>query len=131
MSKKLITSLAAVVFVLTFSGIAFAHHGGAGYDMQTTLTVKGVVTDFEFVNPHSQIFFDVKNDKGETEKWGAEITAPSKLARAGWTKHTLKPGDEITVTGNPAKNAARTMTVRKLIGPDGQALPLNESQGQE
>jgi hypothetical protein len=130
MAKKVITSLAALVVVLTLSGAAFAHHGGAGYDMQNTVTVKGVVTDFQFVNPHSQIYFDVKNDKGEVEKWGAEITAPSKLARAGWTKHTLKPGDEITVTGNPAKSAAHTMTVRKLIGPDGQPLPLSETAEQ-
>ncbi len=131
MMKKLAVCSAALAMALIFSGAAFAHHGGAAYDTSTLITVKGVVTDFEFINPHSQIYFDVKNDKGEIEKWGAEITAPSKLARAGWTKHTLKPGDEITVTGNPAKNAARTMTVRKLIGPDGQPLPLNENQGQE
>jgi hypothetical protein len=131
MTKKLNASLAAVVCILVFSGAIFAHHGGAGYDTKTVLTLKGVVTDFEFVNPHSQIYFDVKNDKGETENWGAEITAPSKLARAGWTKHTLKPGDEIIVTGNPAKNAAHTLSIRKLIGPDGQALPLSENQGQE
>jgi hypothetical protein len=130
MVKKLITSLAPLVVVLTLSGAVFAHHGGAGYDMQTTLTVKGVVTDFQFVNPHSQIYFEVKNDKGETEKWAAEITAPSKLARAGWTKHTLKPGDEVTITGNLAKSAAHTMTVRKLIGPDGQPLPLSETAEQ-
>jgi hypothetical protein len=130
MVKKLITSLAALVVVLTLAGAAFAHHGGAGYDMNNTVTVKGTVTDFEFVNPHSQIYFEVKNDKGETEKWAAEITAPSKLARAGWTKHTLNPGDQITVTGNLAKSAAHTMTVRKLIGPDGQALPLSEAAGE-
>jgi hypothetical protein len=130
MAKKLIASLAAIVAVLALSGAAFAHHGGAGYDMQNTVTVKGVVTDFEFVNPHSQIYFEVKNDKGETEKWAAEITAPSKLARAGWSKRTLKPGDQVMITGNLAKSAAHTMTVRKLIGPDGQALPLSETADQ-
>ena len=103
-----------------------AHHGAAAFDVTKMVTVKGTVTDFQYVNPHVQVYFDAKNDKGETEAWQGELTAPNKLSRAGWTKRTLKPGDMITVTGNPAANGAHTLWIRKLIGPDGESLQLFE-----
>ena len=56
--------------------------------------------------------------------WQAEVAAPTKLARAGWTKHTFKPGDSITVTGAPAKSNKHSLWVQKLIGADGQPVPL-------
>jgi len=118
--------LAAVACLLAVSAPMFAHHGTAAYDTKNQITVKGTVTDFEFVNPHAQIYFDVKNDKGETENWQGEITAPNKLSRAGWTKHTLKPGDQITVSGPVAKSGKHSVWIQKLIGPDGQPLPLFE-----
>jgi len=108
------------------SGAAFAHHGTAAYDTKNIVTVKGTMTDFRFINPHVQLFFDVKNDKGEVENWQAELTAPNKLSRAGWDKHTLKPGDSITASGYVSKGDAHTMWINKLIGPDGQPLRLFE-----
>lgn len=103
-----------------------AHHGTAAFDVSKMVTVTGTVTDFQYVNPHVQVYFDVKNDKGEMEKWQGELTAPNKLNRAGWTRHTLKPGDMITVTGNQAKGGIHTMWIRKMIGPDGQEMQLYE-----
>jgi hypothetical protein len=90
------------------------------------LTFNATVTKFLFVNPHCQIYFDVKNDKGEVEHWQGELTAPNKLARAGWTKHTLNTGDQITVGGFAGKNAGRSLWIRKLVGPDGQSMLLSE-----
>ena len=116
--------LTASLFVA--SGAAFAHHGTGLYYGTGTVTMKGTITEFAFVNPHSQIYFDVKNEKGETENWQAELTAPNKLARAGWDKHTLKPGDSITASGYVSKNDPHTMWINKLIGPDGEALHLFE-----
>jgi hypothetical protein len=106
--------------------LAFAHHGSSAYDTNSMLTFKATVTEFLFVNPHCQIYFDVKNDKGEVEHWQGELTAPNKLARAGWTKHTLNPGDQITVGGFAGKNAGRSLWIRKLVGPDGQSMLLSE-----
>jgi hypothetical protein len=105
---------------------AFAHHGTAAYDTSKVVTVKGAMTEFRFINPHVQLFFEVKNDKGETEMWQAELTAPNKLSRAGWDKHTLKPGDSITASGFVTKDGTRVMWINKLIGPDGQPLQLFE-----
>jgi len=125
-AKGLLLFLAAILSALLVSAPLLAHHGAAAFDVTKMVTVKGTVTDFQYVNPHVQIYFDVKNDKGESEAWQGELTAPNKLSRAGWTKRTLKPGDSITVTGNPAQSGAHTLWIRKLIGPDGESLQLFE-----
>jgi Family of unknown function (DUF6152) len=64
MRTKFLVPVATVFAVLAVAGPTFAHHGTAAYDMKDTVTVKGTVTDFEFVNPHCRVYFDVKNDKG-------------------------------------------------------------------
>jgi len=124
----MICKLLTLAGLLMVSYPTFAHHGFARYDTAKLVTVKGTVTDFQFINPHCQIYFEVKDDKGEVEKWEGELTAPSKLSRAGWTKHTLNPGDQITVGGYPGKNDPHTLWIQKLIGPDGQPLRLSETQ---
>ena len=126
MRAKILFLTIGAVAVLIVSGPTFAHHGTAAYDTKNIVTVKGTMTDFRFINPHVELFFDVKNDKGEVEKWQAELTAPNKLSRAGWDKHTLKPGDSITASGYIAKDDPHTMWINKLIGPDGQPLRLFE-----
>lgn len=126
MKIKIFVSILGVAALLIAAGSAFAHHGTAAYDTKNLVTVKGMMTEFRFVNPHVQLYFDAKNDKGETEKWQAELTAPNKLSRAGWDKHTLNPGDSITATGYVSKNDPHTMWINKLIGPDGQQLHLFE-----
>ena len=93
MRNKLIFSLISLGILFSLSGPAFAHHGSAAYDMSKTVTVTGTVTDFQFVNPHVLISMDVKDPSGKMEKWEGELTSPNHLARAGWTKSTLKPGD--------------------------------------
>lgn len=126
MKTKIFVSILGVAALLIAAGSALAHHGTAAYDTKNLVTVKGTMTEFRFVNPHVQLYFDVKNDKGETDRWQAELTAPNKLSRAGWDKHTLNPGDSITATGYVSKNDPHTMWINKLIGPDGQQLHLFE-----
>ena len=104
MRKKLILSLISTGVLFVLSGPAFAHHGSAAYDMSKSVTVAGTITDFQFVNPHVLIAMDVKDPSGKVEKWQGELTSPNHLARAGWTKSTLKPGDQITLIGGPAKS---------------------------
>ena len=122
---RLPVCLAVSGFYLLASCAAFAHHGGAVYDMSKMTTVKGVVTDFQFINPHSQIFFDAKTDKGEVEKWIAEGNSGTALSRFGWKKDSLKPGDQITAIGNRSKNGSTTMHLRKLILANGEELPVD------
>jgi uncharacterized protein DUF6152 len=126
MKLKIFVLIMSVAAVLVVSSATFAHHGTAAYDTKNIVTVKGTMTDFRFINPHVQLYFDVKNDKGEVDKWQAELTAPNKLTRAGWDKYTLKAGDPITASGYVSKNDPHTMWINKLIGPDGQQLHLFE-----
>jgi Family of unknown function (DUF6152) len=121
--RKMILSLLLLGVLFILSGPAFAHHGSAAYDMSKTIMVTGKVTDFQFVNPHVLITMDVKDPSGKLEKWEGELTSPNHLARAGWTKSTLKPGDEVTLAGGPAKSGSPTMWIRKIT-KDGQEVSL-------
>jgi Family of unknown function (DUF6152) len=123
MHKKFILSLFSLGICLVLSSAAFAHHGAAAYDMSKTVTVTGTVTDFQFVNPHVLIAMDVKDASGKVEKWQGELTSPNHLSRAGWTKSTLKPGDQVTLIGGPAKSGSPTMWIRKVM-KDGEEVSL-------
>lgn len=97
-----------------------AHHGEANYDTDKIVSVKGTVTEFQFINPHTLIAMDVKNDKGEIEKWNCEARSPGMLVRAGgWDKGTLKIGDVITAAGYRGKGGAMVLRLNKIILADG------------
>jgi hypothetical protein len=97
-------TLAAALLFLSAS--AAAHHGNSAYDEQARVTIKGVVTEFVWTNPHSQIYLDVKDKNGTVVHWGVETNSPAILTRAGWTSRSVKPGDEVTIILCPAKNGA-------------------------
>jgi hypothetical protein len=125
-TQRFLLVFAVAVGVLVAAVPMFAHHGTAAFDTSKAVTVKGAVTEFVFLNPHVQVYFDVKNEKGEMEKWQGELTAPNKLARAGWTKKTLQPGDVIEVTGFRVQSGGNTLWIRKLVDAKGESLPLFE-----
>jgi len=121
--KKLACFVAALFCVIIISAPVPAHHGEANYDTEKIVSVKGSVTDFEFVNPHVQISLDVKNDKGEIEKWVGEARSPAMLARyGGWDRNTLKTGDVITFYGHRTKNGTNFMRLDKIVMGDGKEL---------
>ena len=122
--KTLFVSLTSAVIVLA-SGIVSAHHGRAAYG-NTEVTVQATVTEFKFINPHVQVYFDVVGEDGELQHWQGEMTAPNKMARGGWTKQTLQPGDEITITGRQARNGGHSVVINEIIMPNGESIPLWE-----
>jgi hypothetical protein len=116
-----LTILFAALFV---ASPIFAHHGETNYDTDKLVSVKATVTDFEFINPHVQIYLEAKNDKGETEKWTCEARSPAMLVRnGGWDKNTLKTGDVITATGFRAKNGTNILRLKEIVLADGTKLP--------
>lgn len=102
---------------------AFAHHGSSiSYDLKKTVTLKGTVSEFVWSNPHCQIYFDVKDDHGNVVRWGAETNGPGALAKDGWTKTTLKPGDEATIVVFPAKIGRPYGLLSKVVFAGGKEL---------
>ena len=113
---------------LTFAGFLIsipllAHHGASEYDMTKIVTLPGTVKELQFVNPHTLLTFTVKEESGKASEWQGELPSPNLLSRRGWSRSTLKPGDQVTVIGSPAKNGEKGMQVKKLVFPDGHELP--------
>ena len=93
------------VLLVGVTGTAVAHHGDAGRFEEYTITLTGKVIALQLINPHSTMVVDVQDDAGQTVRWQAEFTGGANLARQyGWTRDTLKPGDQITMTGRPLKS---------------------------
>src|SRR6476620_10768692 len=116
--------LSILFAVLLVSSPIFAHHGETNYDTDKLVSVKATVTDFQFINPHVQIFLDAKNDKGEVEKWTCEARSPAMLVRNGdWDKNTLKAGDTITAIGFQSRNGAKILRLKKIVLSNGKELP--------
>ncbi len=104
-SKQAALASLALVVLFAAAGRAVAHHGYALFDTSTQKTVSGTVRQFVWMNPHTWVWLDVKNDKGGVDAWGFEGMSPNYLGRRGWTRTTLKPGDPVTVTFYPFKKA--------------------------
>lgn len=126
MKRKLGMVFAVAIGLLTICGPLFAHHGNAAYDEKNPITVKGKVTDFEWANPHVQIYFDAKDDKGAVTHWSVETLSPGKLVRCGWSKESIKVGDEVAITTFPARSGAPVGFLTKLVFADGKELGLKE-----
>jgi hypothetical protein len=116
--------------VLASTGAAAHHSIAAVYDGTRQQRLEGVVADFQFVNPHVLVYIDVKGDDGKPVHWGGELTSPNRLARDArtvkWHKAILKPGDQITITGHPARNGAPMMDILKIV--DGQGTVLIDDE---
>jgi len=112
-----------VIGALAASGVtARAHHSFAPFDLTMERTITGTVSRFEWTNPHSWIWVDVPNDKGGVDAWAVEGMSPNYLARRGWSKSTLKPGEKITISVRPLKNGDKGgMFVRATLS-DGRVL---------
>lgn len=100
----------------------FAHHSSAAFDTDHLITIKGTVTNFEWSNPHTFIYLDVKDDTGKVEAWRVEANSPNMLTRVGWTRESVKAGDQVTVTGAPARNGSKIMRLDSIKLANGQKL---------
>jgi DNA/RNA endonuclease YhcR with UshA esterase domain len=121
--KKPALVLAVLLCAGAVSAPLLAHHGEANYDTDKIVSIKGTVTQFEFINPHVQITLDVKNDKGEVEKWVGEARSPAMLSRyGGWDKDTIKVGEVVTFYGHKTRNGTPFMRLDKIVKADGTEL---------
>ena len=107
------------------TGVALAHHSYAAFDVTTQREISGSVKKFDWTNPHTWIWIDVVNDKGVTETWGIEGMSPNYLARRGWTRNTLKPGDKLSVTVRPMKSGEKGGMWVNAKRPNGETLMMD------
>lgn len=116
MRSRLLALGAVAVGVLMGAGPLLAHHGTAAYEETKTVTLTGTVTEFRFANPHVLVFWEVKDEAGNVQRWSGERGGPNSMARrAGWRTNTIKPGDQVTITGRPSKNGTHTMAISTII----------------
>ena len=119
--KKLAFLMAGLV--LAAVAPALAHHSfSAEFDNKQPVTLNGVVTKIEWMNPHAWFYFDVKDESGKVAAWQCETGAPIELARKGWKRNDLKVGDQVKVEGFRAKVGGNTCNARSVTLPDGKKV---------
>lgn len=114
----------AVALGMTVAAVpALAHHSfAAEYDAQKPVTLTGTVTKVEWMNPHARFYIDVKDDSGKVTNWELELGSPNGLMRRGWTRHSMKEGDKVTVNGSLAKDGSNLANARTVKLADGRQL---------
>jgi hypothetical protein len=122
MKNKVISVLSLVVGLLLAATPLVAHHGVGLFEQDRSISIKGTITQFDFVNPHVEIYFEAKDDKGNVVKWMVESGSPNLMRRSGWNKNTLKPGEEVTFVGRPGRNGAKAMRLLKVVRSNGEEI---------
>jgi hypothetical protein len=122
--------LAAVLGLLLSVVPVVAHHAfGAEYDASQPLTLKGAVTKVEWLNPHARFYVDAVDEKGNVTNWNIELASPNSLVRNGWTRNSLKIGDQVTVKGFAARSGAKMANASSVTLPDGRSVFAGQPGG--
>lgn len=115
-TSRTVIALLVSAGMLLAGTAASAHHGtNASYDPTKETTLTGVVTKFLMLNPHGQLFWDVKSADGKVVSWGGELHSIALLRRSGWSRDTLKAGDTVTVRGYPSRAGTPFMVVQEVV----------------
>ena len=122
-ARNFVISMFALIASLTMT--VAAHHSGTMFEEKKTVTLEGVVREFQYTNPHSWLLVDVTNKDGSVTTWGFEAEGPSTLIRAGIRKSDFAPGTPVTITGHPMRDGppaaawmkATRMTDKKEFNP--------------
>ena len=102
---------------------ALAHHSfAAEYDANKSITISGIVTKFEWTNPHARFYVDVKDDQGNVINWNLELASPNMLVRNGWKRTSLKEGDVVVAVASQAKDGTNTASLTTVTLANGTVL---------
>lgn len=122
-----ITLSGFIAAAILLSWQAVAHHSTAMFAADKEVSLTGIVTDYQWTNPHSWIEMDVATADGKTVHYSIELGAPRSMQRTGWKVRTLKPGDKVTLVVNPMKNGTPGGLLVRATLPDGKVLEYQRS----
>src|SRR5438552_14162035 len=126
MIKTMVIALLSFGAVALMAIPALAHHSGAMFDSKKTITVEGVVKQFQYTNPHSWLLVDVKGKDGKVTTWGFEAEGPSTLKRAGIRPSDFAPGTKLKITGHPMKDGSAAAAWVDAVRADGKRFDPGE-----
>lgn len=132
MRKGVVAFFALAIGIIVSAAPAIAHHSfAAEFDSTKAVTMKGYVTKIEWTNPHVWFYIDVKQSNGTVENWGFEMGPPHGLQGRGWTRTTMRLGDEVQVDGSLAKNGSKRGNARSVtMVSTGKKLGAGSSEGE-
>ena len=124
MKKMGFMAAGLIAVVLGMTSTASAHHSFAAFNTTTEKSISGTVKQVDWTNPHTWIWVEVANDKGGVDTFGFEGMSPNYLARRGWSKSTLKPGDKISITFRPMRDGSNGGMFMNGKRPNGEVLSM-------
>jgi hypothetical protein len=122
MKVPAILSCAVAAAAILLAPLAQAHHSNSAFYVTKVITIKGVVKEFKWANPHVWVIVTVDDGKGNKVDWKAEGRPPGILARAGWTPKILQPGETVTIDLSPAKDDTASGLIARVTKEDGTIL---------
>jgi hypothetical protein len=122
MKMKLAIFAAAMGLLIAVAPVMAHHSFAAEYDAKQPVEIKGKVTQVDWTNPHARFYVDVTDASGKVTSWNFELASPNVLKRNGWTRTSLKIGDEITVQGSRAKDGANMANAKTVVLSDGRKV---------
>jgi hypothetical protein len=133
MKNRTVIAAFLSIVLIAWARLAWSHHSFAAiFDKDAPITVKGLLARVEWTNPHMFFYVDAADQDGKITRWAFESYPPSMMARQGWTRDTVKPGDLVTVTGWRAKKGDRPIAGgNRMTLPDGRVLAVGASSEAE
>jgi hypothetical protein len=128
MKNRLTIVITAIAMTAGVAPVMAHHSFAAEFDANKPVKLTGTVTKIEWMNPHAYFYIDVKDTSGKVETWGLEMGSPNGLMRQGWTRNSMKVGDEISVDGSLAKDGSKIANARTVTLGDGTRLFAASSQ---
>jgi hypothetical protein len=121
--------LFAIVVAMVVAPLALAHHSTAMFDMQKTVEITGTIKEFQWTNPHTMTYVVVEGDADVAGEYALEGMSPNYLGREGWSRHTLKPGDKVSLQVHPLKDGRKGGFMVSVTLPDGKVMHNLPSHG--